>query len=104
IAPETARIILLEAGGAVLSAYPNPLPTFARTALERLGVAVRTGSPVTGVEDGRVRLGNEVIEAGTILWAAGVAASPVGQSLGAPVDRAGRVMVNDDLTIPGHPE
>ena len=104
IAPETARIILIEAGGAVLSTYPAPLPAFARKALERLGVAVWTGTPVTGVEDGRVRLGAETIEAGTILWAAGVAASPLGQSLGAPLDRAGRVWVNDDLTIPGHPD
>ena len=104
ISPETARIILLEAGPAVLSTYPEPLPAFARTALERLGVAVWTDSPVTGVEEGCVRIGAETIEAGTILWAAGVAASPLGKSLGAPTDRAGRVLVNDDLSIPGHPE
>src|SRR5262245_9163066 len=98
IAPESARIILVEAGGAVLSTYPEPLPAFARRALERLGVTVWTGRPVTGVEDGRVHFGGETIEAGTILWAAGVAASPLGRSLGAPLDRAGRVLVNPDLT------
>jgi NADH dehydrogenase len=107
IDPETARIILIEAGPDVLPTYPAPLPAFARRALEKLGVAVWTGSPVTGIEDGRVRLGSESIEAGTILWAAGVAASSLGASLGLPadrLDRAGRVIVNDDLTIPGHPE
>ena len=103
IDPETARVILVESGPSVLSTYPEPLSTFARRALERLGVAVWTKSPVTAVEPGKVRLGDEMIEAGTILWAAGVAASPLGGSLGVPVDRAGRVIVNDDLSIPGHP-
>jgi NADH dehydrogenase len=103
IAPATARVILVEGGPGVLSTYPESLSTFARRALERLGVAVWTKSPVTGVEPGKVRLGDETIEAGTILWAAGVAASPLGASLGVPVDRAGRVIVNDDLSIPGHP-
>jgi NADH dehydrogenase len=104
IDPETARIILIEGGAAVLSSYPTPLPAFARRALERLGVAVWTDSRVTSVEEGRVHVGGETIEAGTILWAAGVAASPLGKSLGAPLDRAGRVLVQPDLTIPGHPE
>jgi NADH dehydrogenase len=104
IAPETARIILVEGGPSVLSAYPEPLSAFARTALERLGVAVWTGSLVTRIEPDRVHIGGEVVEAGTILWAAGVAASPVGRSLGVPVDRVGRVVVNGDLTVPGHPE
>jgi NADH dehydrogenase len=67
-------------------------------------VAVWTGSIVTKIGPGQVHVGGEVIEAGTILWAAGVAASGLGASLGVPVDRAGRVLVNDDLTIPGHPE
>jgi NADH dehydrogenase len=88
----------------VLPTYTPDLAQFARAALERLGVSVWTGSLVTKVEDGRVFVGGEVIEAGTILWAAGVAASPVGASLGAPLDRAGRVLVQDDLSIPGHPE
>jgi NADH dehydrogenase len=107
IDPETARIILIEAGPEVLPTYPPPLPAFARRALEKLGVAVWTGSPVTGIEAGRVHIAGDSIEAGTILWAAGVAASSLGASLGVAadrLDRAGRVLVNEDLTIPGHPE
>jgi NADH dehydrogenase len=104
IDPETARIILIEGGPAVLPTYPAPLPAFARRALERLGVSVWTGRVVTRVEPGKVRIGAETIEAGTILWAAGVAASPLGASLGVPVDRVGRVIVERDLTTPGHPE
>lgn len=104
IDPESARVILVEGGPAVLPSYPSDLSAFARRALERLGVAVWTGSIVTNVEAGKVYVGGEVIEAGTILWAAGVSASSLGRSLGAPTDRAGRVLVNDDLTIPGHPE
>jgi len=104
IDPKAARIILVEAGPAVLSTYPEPLPAFARRALERLGVTVWTGSPVTGLEPGKVHVGADTIQAGTILWAAGVAASPLGQSLGAPLDRVGRVLVNPDLTVPGHPD
>jgi NADH dehydrogenase len=103
IDPESARIILIEGGPSVLSAYPEPLSTFARRALEHLGVAVWTKSQVTAVEPGKVRVGAETIEAGTILWAAGVEASPLGASLGVPVDRAGRVIVSDDLSIPGYP-
>jgi NADH:quinone reductase (non-electrogenic) len=104
IDPESARVILIEGGPRVLASYPPDLSAFARTALEKLGVAVWTGSVVSGIEEGRVHVGTEVIEAKTILWAAGVSASPLGRSLGAPVDRAGRVLVHDDLTIPGHPE
>jgi NADH dehydrogenase len=102
IAPETARVILIESGGGVLRSYPAPLAAFARRALERLGVAVWTGTAVTSIDDGRVGAGAETIDAGTILWAAGVAASPLGATLGVPCDRAGRVLVNRDLTIPGH--
>ena len=104
IDPESARIILVEGGPKVLPTYSPELSQFARSALERLGVSVWTGSLVTNVEADKVSVGGEVIEAGTILWAAGVAASPVGASLGAPLDRAGRVLVQDDLSIPGHPE
>ena len=104
IDPESARIILIEGGSAVLPTYPAELSQFARQALERLGVAVWTGSVVTDVSPGRVRVGDETIEAGTVLWAAGVSASPLGASLGVPLDRAGRVIVPDDLTVPGHPE
>jgi len=101
IDPESARIILIEGGSDVLSTYPDPLPAFARRALERLGVAVWTGTKVQEIRDGQVRLGDETIEAGTVIWAAGVAAVPLGATLGAEVDRLGRVMVNPDLTIPG---
>jgi len=101
IDPESARIILIEGGADVLSTYPDPLPAFARRALERLGVAVWTGTTVQEIRDGQVRLGDETIQAGTVIWAAGVAAVPLGSTLGAPVDRLGRVMVNPDLTIPG---
>jgi NADH dehydrogenase len=104
IDPESARVILIEGGAHVLASYPDELSGFARTALEKLGVAVWTGSVVTKIEEGRVHVGNETIEAGTILWAAGVSASPLGASLGAPLDRAGRVLVQDDLAVPGHPE
>ena len=65
---------------------------------------VWTGSVVTNVTEGKVHVGGETIEAGTILWAAGVSASPLGAKLGVTLDRAGRVLVNDDLTVPGHPE
>lgn len=104
IDPESARIILIEGGPSVLPTYPAELSQFARQALERLGVAVWTGSVVTDVSAGRVHVGDETIEAGTVLWAAGVSASPLGASLGVPLDRAGRVIVQDDLTVPGHPE
>jgi NADH dehydrogenase len=104
IDPESARVILVESGPSLLSSYPEDLSAFARSALERLGVAVWTGSSVTQVSDGRVHVGDETIEAGTILWAAGVSASTLGGSLGAPRDRAGRVLINDDLTVPGHPD
>ena len=101
ISPETARIILIEAGPDVLAAYPDNLRAFARRALERLGVSVWTGSPVSEISPGSLKVGAETIEVGTILWAAGVAASPIGASLGVPLDRVGRVIVNPDLTIPG---
>jgi NADH dehydrogenase len=103
IDPKTARIILIEGGPGVLASYPAPLSAFARRALERLGVHVWTKSHVTGVEPGKVRVADETIAAGTILWAAGVAGSPLGQSLGTAVDKVGRVVVADDLSVPGYP-
>jgi NADH dehydrogenase len=102
--PGSARIVLVEAGPHLLASFPETLREAARTDLERLGVEVRTGQAVTEIGDGRVGIGAEVIEAATVLWAAGVAASPVGATLGVPLDRAGRVVVQPDLTIPGHPE
>jgi len=104
IDPESARVILIEGGPNILGSYPEELSLFARRALERLGVNVWTRSIVTNVTEGHVHVGGETIEAGTILWAAGVSASPLGAKLGVPLDRAGRVLVNDDLTVPGYPE
>ena len=102
IQPETARIILIEGGADVLATYPPALSAFARRALEKRGVAVWTGTRVTGIERGRVHIGAETLEAGTIIWSAGVSAAPIGQTLGVPLDRGGRVLVNPDLTIPGY--
>jgi NADH dehydrogenase len=101
IHPDRARIILIEGGPEVLAMYPSHLSEFARRALERLGVSVWTGTPVSGIGPRHVRVGDETIEAGTVLWAAGVAAAPIGATLGVPVDRLGRVPINPDLTIPG---
>ncbi len=98
------RVILLEGGPRVLAAFPEPLADHARRDLEALGVEVRTGSVVTRVEPDAVYVGEERIAARTVFWAAGNAASPLGRMLGVPVDRAGRVLVAEDLSIPGHPE
>jgi NADH dehydrogenase len=103
IDPASSRIILIEAGPTILPTFPEKLRRSAQLALERLGVTVWVGRPVTGIEPGIVALGDERIEAGTILWAAGVAAEAIGRDLGAALDRAGRVVVNDDLTVPGAP-
>jgi NADH dehydrogenase len=104
IAPESARVVLLEAAPRVLPAYSEKLSRAARAQLERLGVEVRTGTAVTRIDERGVTLGAERIEARTVLWGAGVAASPLARSLGVPLDRAGRVRVNPDLSAPGHPE
>jgi len=104
IQPESARILLLEGGPYLLAAFPESLRQAARTSLDKLGVEVRTGAAVTGVDDEGVTVGGERIAAQTILWAAGVAASPLAASLGVPLDRAGRVVADATLTVPGHPE
>ena len=105
IAHEPVRVVLLEGGRKVLAAYPDELSEHARRDLTNLGVQVRTGALVTSVERGRVHVGGtEVIRSNTVIWAAGNAASPLGRSLGVPVDRVGRVPVQPDLSIPGHPE
>jgi NADH:ubiquinone reductase (H+-translocating) len=104
IDPTSSKILLLEGGPTVLSTFPEPLRAAARHDLERLGVDVRTNTIVTRIGPGFVEAGQTRIAAETILWAAGVAASPLGQTLGVPIDRAGRVLINPDLTIPGHPE
>ena len=104
IDPKRTRIILLEGGPRVLPAYPEDLSRSAEDQLRRLGVEVHTSAMVTGLEPAAVYMGASRLPAAVILWAAGVAASPLGKKLGAPVDRAGRVLVNPDLSIPGHPE
>ena len=104
INPLQARVLLLEGGPRVLSTYSEGLSQKAKEQLEHLGVEVRTSHIVTRVEPGAVWVGDERIPAAVILWAAGVAASPLGRKLGAPVDRVGRVLVQPDLSIPGHPE
>jgi len=104
IDPKRTRIILLEGGLRVLPAYAPDLSESAVRQLRKLGVEVRTSATVTQVEAGAVRLGEERIPAAVVLWAAGVQASELGRQLGVPVDRAGRVPVNRDLSIPQHPE
>lgn len=99
-----ARIVLVEAGPTILATFPESLRTAAREALTRLQVEVRENTAVTGIDEHGVWLGAERLDAGTVLWAAGVAASPLVQTLGAPLDRVGRVIVEPDLSIPGHPE
>ena len=98
----SARVILVEAAPRVLGAYSEELSESARLQLEKLGVAVWTGMQVTGIDDHGVSMGPDRIHARTVLWAAGVAGSPLARTLGAPLDRAGRVLVLPDLTIPGH--
>jgi NADH dehydrogenase len=104
IHPESARVILIEGHPRVLPPYPPELSEKARLQLVHLGVEVVTGSVVTDVNDREVRIGEAVIPTRTVLWGAGVQASPLARSLGVPLDRAGRVLVEPDLTIPGHPE
>jgi NADH dehydrogenase len=102
--PAEARVVLLEGLDRVLPPYPPDLSEKARKQLARLGVEVRTGAMVTGVDGEGVSIGAERVSARTVLWGAGVAASPLGRSLGAPLDKVGRVKVQPDLSIPGHPE
>jgi NADH dehydrogenase len=102
--PARARVILLEAGPRVLPTFPQRLSDRARRDLEDLGVEVRTGSVVTGVTADGVAIGDERIEARTVFWAAGNAASPLIRSLGTPLDRVGRALVEPDLSLPGRPE
>jgi NADH:quinone reductase (non-electrogenic) len=104
INPKQTRIILLEAGPFVLPAYPQDLRESAKRQLEKLGVDVRLNSAVTDVRAGEIKVGSEIVPATLVLWAAGVSASPLGRALGTPTDRNGRVLVEADLTLPGHPE
>lgn len=103
IHPERARIVLLEAGPHMLSAFPESLQQAAEASLRRLGVEVRLAAAVTSVDEHGVMIGDERIESETVIWAAGVAASPVARSLGVPLDKAGRVLVDSTLAAPGIP-
>ena len=104
IDPHTARVVLVEGANRVLPPYPPELSAKAQLALERLGVTVWPGRMVTAIDADGVTLGAERLACRTVIWAAGVAASPLGAALGAPLDRAGRVKVAPDLSAPGHPE
>ena len=104
IDPAQAKVRLLEAGPRVLPSFPPALSGNAQRQLERLGVEVVTGQPVESIDAEGYRLAGVHVAARTVLWAAGVAASPLGRSLGVPLDRAGRVAVAPDLSLPGHPE
>jgi NADH dehydrogenase len=104
IDPHSARVVLVEGTERVLPAYPPDLSRKAQLQLERLGVTVWPSRLVTGVDAQGIQIGAERLSAKTVVWAAGVAASPLGRSLGAPLDRAGRVRVAPDLSVPGHPE
>jgi NADH:ubiquinone reductase (H+-translocating) len=104
IDPTEARIVLIEAGPRILPSFPPSLSAAAQQALEKLGVEVRLGKAVTLCDAEGVVVGGERIAAGTILWAAGVAASPAATWLNVGADRAGRIEVLDDLSIPHHPE
>ncbi len=104
IDPTSARIVLVEGGPRLLAAFPAKLSEAARKSLERLGVEVRLGMPVSACDVDGVQVGDERIAAATIVWGAGVAASPAGKWIKADADRVGRVQVLPDLTVPGHPE
>ena len=99
-----ARVVLIEAGPRVLAGFPDELSAYAQQSLESLGVEVVLGQPVTECSADGVVYGGQNLDAKTIIWAAGVRASPAAEWLGAPADRAGRLQVLPDLTVPGHPE
>jgi NADH:ubiquinone reductase (H+-translocating) len=102
--PTQARVLLIEAGGRVLPAFDEVMSAKARRQLEKLGVEVRLGAAVSAIDAEGLVVGNDQVAARTVIWAAGVAASPLGAMLGAPCDRSGRVLVSEDLSLPAHPE
>jgi NADH dehydrogenase len=102
--PRNARVVLVEGMDRVLPTYTPDLSERARVQLERLGVTVWLGRKVTGIDAQGVQLGGDRLEAKTVVWCAGVAASPLGATLGVPLERGGRVIVEPDLSVPGHPE
>jgi NADH dehydrogenase len=104
IDPRDARVVLVEAGPRLLPAFDPALSEYAKTALQAMGAEIMLEKAVTGCDAAGVTLGGERLEARTIVWAAGVRASPAGKWLDAETDRAGRVIVNPDLSVPGHPD
>ena len=104
IDPSHTRVILIQSGDHILPDYDVDLSLSARKQLEKIGVEVKTGGRVTDIDPGIVQIGDEIIRARTIIWTAGVTASPLAKDLGVPLDRGGRVHVQPDLTIPGFPE
>jgi NADH dehydrogenase len=103
IDPTLARVILLEAGPRILPTFPEDLAESATVQLRELGVEVRTGTRVTSIDPEGVRIGAETIPSSVVLWAAGVRANPLTASIGAPLDRMGRVLVEPDCSVPGQP-
>lgn len=104
IDPRETSVLLVEAGPRLLNAFPEALSDYARRVLEKRGVRVLTGRPVTDIGSGHVVIGEDRLEVGAVIWAAGVTASPAARWLGAPCDRAGRVVVQADLSLPDRPE
>jgi NADH dehydrogenase len=104
IDPSSARVVLVEGDERLISAFPEDLSASAMKQLKDLGVEVRTGIHAKNLTEGGLEVGDEFIPCRVKIWAAGNAASFVGKTMGVPVDKAGRVIVNEDLTIPGHPE
>jgi NADH dehydrogenase len=104
IDPRQARIVLVEAGPRLLSHLPSDLSASAQRQLQALGVEVKTGAKVTAIRTGELELADEKLSAANIIWAAGVAATPLTRKLGTELDRAGRIKVLPDLSLPGHPE
>jgi NADH dehydrogenase len=103
IEPTESRVILIEAGPRILANFDPDLSEYALKALQRLGVEVRLGKPVTSVTAEGVAFDGETLNAGTVIWAAGVLASPAAKWLDVEADRAGRIKVEADLTVPGYP-
>jgi NADH:ubiquinone reductase (H+-translocating) len=102
--PASARVVLVEALGRILPSFPERLARKVHCKLQRLGVRVRTASPVESVDEDGVIIAGERLESKTVIWAAGVKASPAAQWVGAETDKAGRALVGEDLTLPSHPE
>ena len=102
INPLSARVILLEAGPRIMASFPEDLSAKAVDQLEELGVEIRTGTKVTGIDAAGVHLGSEIIPCSVVLWGAGVRATSLTNTLGVPLDKAGRVLVEPDCAIPGH--